>query len=171
MLRLPAGLELLGKTKLAANAASSAVVTIAARELLFIIVNVAGYTGSGTCSLRFNADSGANYNSYYMSYASGSAFSATTAQVSQSLLRLGSNATANARQAMVSVQNLFATSHPAVIQSITASAANTAPIVSSGGGTWTSAAAAQITSVQLVLPEGVSLLAGTSMAIYGSNPT
>lgn len=163
---------MLGRTKLGSAAATSSVVTIPAREMLVIQVNVTGYSSTDIASFRFNGDTAANYNSFFWSFTSGTTTYATqSAAVSQTMLQTGKNAVTGTRQVWATVQNFNATQHPVNIQSITGSAAGTAPVLSVGGGTWNSAAASQITSVQLVMPGSANMNTGTSMIIWGMNPT
>lgn len=165
----PAGFDLLGSYKFASSAASSTAITIEAREMLVIQFNVTGYGGTDIASFRFNGDSGTTYNTSFITWST-AAPTTPTNTLSTNMIRSGANGVTNQRSGQLTVYNYNGTAHLVTIQSLTQSAAATAPVSSFGTGNWNSAASAQITSVQMLCPGGQTLNTGTSFIVWGQNP-
>lgn len=166
---IPERMEYLGSIKLGSAAASSSVLSIAAREMLLIQFNIPGYGGSDIASLRFNGDTGANYNSSYITWTT-AAPGAPTNTLSTTMFRLGANAVGNQRSGQVTVYNVLGTQHIVTCMSATQSASGTAPATSVGSGNWNSASSAQITSIQMLTPGGATMSAGSEFVVFGINP-
>lgn len=163
------GWDKLAATKLAVDTATFTL-TFPARELLEVHFNITGYSSSDIMSMRFNGDTGARYNHSYLQSSTAAPTSVNSGTTAQTLLRLGANAVTGARHGSAQIQNVNATSHPVTVQSMTASAATAAPTMSLGGGTWTAAAATQITSITFLNTGSPQFLAGTSVVVFGVNP-
>jgi len=164
-------MERLGSVRMASAAASSAVLTIPAREQLYLIINITGYGGGDIASLRFNGDSGTNYWSRHITWAAAGTTAVNNENVSQALLRIAGNSVTTGRIMSCSIMNVATVSKAVGIshlQTGTAAAA-TAGVLDVGGGEWVNTSA-QITSVQLVTAGGQTMLAGTSFTVFGCNP-
>jgi hypothetical protein len=167
---VPDGLEFLGSTKLAAGAATTATVTIPARDVLVVLVRVTGYAGGGDiASLRFNGDTGANYWSRYLSWAAGGTVVANNQNVSQTLARMFALAQTQGRNAIIGINNLTGATKVGNVngQSGTGAAA-TAGTLEQGGFEWANTAA-QITSIVMLTAGGVNMNTGSGFAVYGRN--
>lgn len=165
----PRGFELLATHKFTAASATSPVLTIPAREMLQIQFNIEGYSGSAIASLRFNGDT--TVGNYSSSYSVLTSTTLTNTLGTFAGFKLGQNAVTAQRSGLVTIKNFLSTSHGITCQSQTHAAATAAPVSSVGSGVYVTAAAAQITSVQLILDTGsITMPAGTSLAIFGCNP-
>lgn len=164
------GMEFLGATLMAADATTTAVVTIPRRDVLVILVRVVGYSGGGDiAALRFNADAGANYWSRYLTAAAGVATLTNQVNVSQAFARLFGVAITTGRSAIIHVSNRLGTSKSGAVrgQSGTGAAATSATL-EFGGFEWVNTAA-QISSVTMLTAAGQNLLTGSGFAVFGRN--
>jgi hypothetical protein len=150
---------------------ASPVFTIPPCELLQIQFNIEGYSGSGIAAFRFNGDTTAgNYASEYLTWST-AAPTVTNFLGTFAGFKLGANAVTVARSGFLTIKNYASASHLITCQSLTyGGGGTTADVQSMGGGKYTGAA--QITQVQLLLdPVGsVTMPAGTSFAVFGTNP-
>lgn len=165
-------MERLGSTRLTASAQATAVVTIPAREQLYILINIAGYSGGDIASLRFNGDTGTNYWSRHITFASGAATGVDNPTPSATLLRLAGNAVTQGRSVSCSIMNLATVSKAVGISHIQTNtgAAATVGVLNIGGGEWVNTTA-QITTIQMLTAGGsITMPAGTGFTVYGSNP-
>lgn len=166
----PTALEFLGSIKMGANATTSAVLTIPAREQLFIMVVVAGYGGGDRVSLVFNGDTANNYWDRHLASAAGASTFGNSQNANQGLIRLAANASTAGRIISVFVKNIAAASKPVVIHTATATGtAGTVGEIDIGAGEWVNTVS-QITTIQLKTAGGQNLLAGTEFSVYGVNP-
>lgn len=166
-----AGMDYLGGTELAAQAATSATVTIAARETLRIHAYVAGYaSGGGIFGLRFNGDSGTRYLHRNQPYptTTGTAWGTAVSTASTTGILLANAAIGGGRYCVMEISNFGTTAHPCFWTTINIGTAATNGIKIDGQGIWVSATATQITSVQMYVSGG-DLLAGSGFAIFGKN--
>jgi hypothetical protein len=166
----PPGLEFLGSTQLGSAAATTATVTIPARDVLIVLVRVTGYAGGGDiASLRLNGDTGANYWSRYLSWAAGGTTVANNQNVSQTLARMFALAQTQGRNAIIGINNLTGATKVGNVngQSGTGAAA-TAGTLEQGGFEWANTAA-QITSIVMVTAGGANMNTGSGFAVYGRN--
>jgi hypothetical protein len=167
------GMDFLGATNMASAATSSATVTIAPRDLLVVLFRIPGYGGSDIVSLRFNADSGSNYATRFLSVGAGGTTLSDASNVSQTLMRLAASTTTNGRSGIVIISNIATQPKIARIESSTwysASVATASQLDLSGFGVWNNTSA-QITSMQLVVPGGQTMNANTGFAVFGRNLT
>lgn len=164
-------MERLGSTRMAAASASSAVVTIPAREQLYLLINIAGYGGGDIASLRFNGDSGTNYWDRHITSVAGGVALVNTQTLSTTLLRLAGNGVTTGRIVSCSIMNIATISKAVGISHLQTgtAAAGTAGVLDLGGGEWVNTSA-QITTIQLVTAGGATLLAGTGFTVFGCNP-
>jgi hypothetical protein len=171
----PAGLsgfEFLGSTKLAAAAASTAIVTVEPRDALLIVFRVTGYSGADIASLRFGGtagavDTGANYWDRHLNAAAGATTFTNAQNVSGTLIRLAGATSTLQRAGAVWVNNLATVSKVCRIDVQTSTgAANTAGILDVGGGEWVNTTQ-QIRSVQMLDAGANNLNAGSGFAVYG----
>jgi hypothetical protein len=166
------GMEELGSIRLGSAAVTTGVLTIPAREQLFLLCNIAGYSGGDIASLRFNGDTGANYWDRHLTAAAGGVTLVNTQTASTTLIRLAGNAVTTGRSVAVSIMNLAAVSKSvaiAPVQTNTGTAA-TVGVMDIGGGEWVNTTA-QITSIEMRTAGGsITLSAGSGFTVYGSNP-
>lgn len=170
MLLNPLGYDFLGSTKMGSASASSAVVTIAPRDLLLVQVRITGYGGGGgIASLRFNGDTGTNYWSRHISIAAGGVTLTNAQTVSTTMARLHPAATTLQRSSLHAITNNLGTSKIGTVTATTSTgAAATAGILEFGSFEWVNTTA-QITSIQLVEPSSVTMGAGSGFAVFGRN--
>lgn len=165
----PPGYDYLGAYEFASSAASSAVLAIAARDLLLVQVHVTGYGGTDIASLRFNGDTGTNYTSRYISYAAGGTTAANNQNVSQTMARMFALGVTVQRSALIGITNRAAQPKVGTVNGQTAvSSAATGLQIEFGGFQWQNTSA-QITSMQMLCPGGQTLSAGTCIAVFGKN--
>ena len=167
----PPGLEVLGSIRLGSSAVSTGVLTIPAREYLFLIINIAGYSGGDIASLRFNGDSGANYWDRHITYAAGTTTATNVQNLSTTLIRLAGNNTTQGRVVTASIMNLSNVTKAVGIshlQTLTG-AAGTGGVLNIGGGEWANTSA-QITSIEMRTAGGsITMPAGTGFKVFGAN--
>lgn len=166
-------LERLGSIRLTASAVTTGVLTIPAREQLFLLCNIAGYSGGGDiASLRFNGDTGTNYWDRHITWAAGGTTPTNVQNASASLIRLAGNSVTQGRSVTVSIMNLATVSKSVGISHVQTNtgAAATVGVLDIGGGEWVNTSA-QITSIEMRTAGGsVTMPAGTGFTVYGSNP-
>jgi hypothetical protein len=165
------GMERLGSLRLTGSAATTGVLTIPPREQLFLLVNIAGYSGGDIASLRFNADTAANYWDRHLMSATGVATFTNAQNASSTLIRLAGNAVTRGRTVQVSIMNLATASKPVAMSVCTLTgAAATVGDSDVGWGEWVNTTA-QITSIEMRTAGGsITMPAGTGFTVYGSNP-
>jgi hypothetical protein len=148
--------EILGRTQLTGNAASTDIITIPARDIIRITCIVTGYTGGGIASLRFGGtagavDSGNNYATLHATGLNGSnKWDNYTSSVNTSLLRLAQANSTLGR--MVNVQVMNIASYRKICQINVANeigGAGTVNQLATGQGIWANTTN-QIVSVQMI---------------------
>lgn len=166
-------MERLGSIRLSSSAVTTGVLTIPAREQLFLLCNIAGYSGGGDiASLRFNGDTGTNYWDRHITSVQGGVVLVNTQNASTSLIRLAGNAVTTGRSVTVSIMNLASVSKSVGISHVQTNtgAAATVGGLDIGGGEWVNTSA-QITSIEMRTAGGsVTMPAGTGFTVFGSNP-
>lgn len=165
-------MEKLGSIRLSASAVTTGVLTIPAREQLYLLINIAGYSGGDIASLRFNGDTGANYWSRHITSAAAGVTLVNNESVSQTLLRLAGNTSTQGRSVSCSILNLATVSKAVGISHIQTNtgAAGTAGLLNFGGGEWVNTSA-QITSIEMRTAGGsITMPAGTGFTVFGCNP-
>jgi hypothetical protein len=165
--------ERLGSIRLSSSAVTTGVLTIPAREQLFLLINITGYSGGGDiASLRFNGDTGTNYWDRHLICAQGATTFTNAQNASTTLIRLAAAATTQARSVTVAIMNLASVSKSVGISHVQTNtgAAATVGGLDVGGGEWVNTSA-QITSIEMRTAGGsVTMPAGTGFTVYGSNP-
>lgn len=168
------GYEALGGDSLETAAAVSAIVTVEARDLLFIYVGVVGFSTADIPALRFGTtggavDSGANYYDRHFYSAAGAAAPNTNVQnPSTTMLRVAHVTGTRNVCADLGVLNIAGASHPAfVAQSTATGAAATVQNADIALGEWFNTG--QILSVQLISVAGQNMLAGSGFTVQGRN--
>ena len=163
------GLEFLNEVVLAADATTTGAITIEARDLLLVVYRIVGYSAAGKASLRFNADSAGNYWDRSLSSAQGATTFTNTQTASTTLIRLARVSVTTGRVGYAIIANKLATSKLVKFMTDTSTAAAaTVGTVELGAGEWINTAA-QITSIEMLLPAAGNLLAGTGFSVYGRN--
>lgn len=165
-------MEKLGSIRLSGSAVTTGVLTIPAREQLYLLINIAGYSGGDIASLRFNGDSSTNYWSRHITFATGGVTATDVPTASASLLRLAGNSVTTARTVTCSIINLASVSKSVAIQTLQTGtgAAATVGVLNIGGGEWVNTSA-QITSIEMRTAGGsVTMPAGTGFTVFGCNP-
>ena len=164
----------LNSFKFASAANASSILTIAARDLLRITINVTGYSGNGIVSLRLGGvagavDSGNNYNSRYLRAAAGSNNNFTDVPTTTTnMLRLASQAITLGRSVSVNLtNNTSVRKMVAILTSSEAGAVGTAPSLDWGQGMWANTTQ-QIVSVQMIATAN-NLSIGSSIVVEGMN--
>lgn len=158
-----------GGWQLTANAPAFPSLSFPAFNSLSIYVYVTGYGGSDVVSLQFNGDTGANYlDQTIVTTAGGGVTLSNVNAVNANLIRLGLT-TPNGRVASVNIVNNASRRKVVMINNqIGSTDAATLPVLTLGGmGLWANTTA-QITSVLCLTAGGLNILAGSSIAVYGS---
>lgn len=165
-------LDYLGGGKVASALSTTGIITVEPRDLLVVPFSITGYGGGGDiASLRFNNDSGNNYQSSYISGTAAAppvlsnVFTGTT-----SLLRLAGVSLTTGREGVVILSNQTATNKVAKIAvfDIGAAAGTQSVHEIAGGGGWFNTTA-QITSIEMLTAGGQTLTAGTGFSVFGFN--
>lgn len=158
----PTGWQLLASTTLSSGGLSIDVSNIPARTFYHIIVVVAGKVGADSCLLRFNGDSGANYD--FRTSSNGAADATTASATSITLEPVTSNA-----GALLSIEVFNITTNPPRLYCKTSSggAAGTAPNKAEVVGRWTNSGT--LINQVTVLTAAQNMNAGSSIFVYGSN--
>ena len=177
------GMQRVASTKLAGAAVTTGAITIPAFDVILLVCNVIGYSGADVASLRFNADTAANYAYKHMYSVTDSttAVTAVTATVSvvsnvsgvgDTSIPLGALTSANGRTIHCWIQNQTAKSKPLTMLTATAVGSVTIGAVGFadyGYGEWINTTA-QITSIEMRTRGGViTLNAGSGFIVYGMN--
>lgn len=139
-------------------------------KFLEIHIFISGYAGSDTASLRFNADSGANYRYQWATMAAGATtFTAGLTAASAALIKVAAVNTTNSRRVVAFISNDSTVTEKLVYfdQKTGTGSAGTQATRDLGDGAWISGAATQITSVSLVSTSNMN--AGTQVTIFGWN--
>lgn len=167
----PLSWEYLGSCTITGSpAASCANLTVAAKDMLMIIVRVTGYGGADIASLRFNADTGNNYNSRYLaSGATGVATLTNNQTLTTNFGRLFAVTQTTGRSAEIICSNNSGTEKLCTVNGISGvGSVGTVLNLSWGGFSWVNTAA-QITSVQLITAGAQTLNVGSAVMVYGRN--
>jgi len=152
---------------LTAAATSFPTLSFPAYNSLRVIVFTPSVGGSDMPALRFNGDSGANYNSRSVTVAVGATLNTNTETASDTLIRLGV-ASANGRIAVVDIGNTLAANKPVVayVAVLGANPATVSVIHAPVAGGWFNTAA-QITSLSCLTQAGQTMGIGSSIQIFG----
>lgn len=152
---------------LTASAAAFPALPIPAYNTLVIKIWTPSVSGSDVVSLRFNADTGANYNSRNDTLAVGSALVTDGPNASDTLIRLGA-AAATGRFVVADIGNTLAANKVlTAMVAIAGANAATVPISHAAvAGVWFNTAA-QITTVTCLTQGGATMGAGSSIQIFG----
>lgn len=158
----------LGGWQLTASAPAFPVLNFPAFNSLEVRVYVTGYGGSDVVSLQFNGDTGANYLDETVTMSAGGVVPTNTNATGATLIRLGLT-TPNGRVAQASIINNATRRKVVMINNqIGTTDAATLPVLHLGGlGLWNNTTA-QITSILCLTAGGLNILAGSSIAVYGS---
>jgi hypothetical protein len=165
-------MERLGSVRLSSSAVTTGALTIPAREQLFLLINIAGYSNNDIASLRFNGDSGNNYWDRHVTWAASGTTATNTQTTTTSLIRLAGNATQQGRVVACSIMNLANVSKSVAISLLQTNtgAVGTAGVMDVGGGEWVNTSA-QITSIEMRTAGGsITMPAGTGFTVFGCNP-
>ena len=167
-------MEKLGSIKLSGAAVSTGALTIPARDFLFVLCRVAGYSGNDIASLRFNADSTvANYTSSFVTATNATAppvLARVNNAASLGHIPIASTAIVLGRTAMISINNLATTRKVCTIKSSDEQSSSAAATIDIAGyGEWLNTAA-QITSIEMRTSGGTNTLStGSGFAVFGGN--
>jgi hypothetical protein len=164
-------MERLGSLRLTASAVTTGVLTIPPREQLYLLINIAGYSGGDIASLRFNGDAGANYWTRHITWATGGTTATDVPTAAATLIRLAGNAVTQGRAVSCSITNIATVSKYVGISHLQTGTNSTAVgVLNIGGGEWFNTTA-QITSIEMRTAGGsITMPAGTGFTVYGSNP-
>ena len=164
------GMERLGSVKLTSSAVTTGAVTIPPRDILHLLVSIAGYSGGDIASLRFNGDTAGNYWSRHITYATGGVTATDAPNAAASLIRLAGNTTTQARIITCSILNLANVTKSVGISHLQTNTGSTAVgILNIGGGEWNNTSA-QITSIEMRTAGGsITMPAGTGFVVFGAN--
>ena len=170
----PPFMERLGSLTLAGSAVTTGVLTIPARDLLFVLCRVTGYSNTDIASLRFNADS--TVTNYTSSFITGTSATAppVLARVNNAgtlgHIPIASTAIVVGRTSMISISNFATTRKVCKISSADEQTSATAATIDINGyGEWLNTAA-QITSIEMRTSGGTNTLnAGSGFIVYGAN--
>ena len=174
---IPLGAHKLGETTMGSTAAATATISWAGfYGVLFIEHVIAGYSGSGIAILQFGTtagtlDTGSNYASggFHVTMGTAAVTATPTSRVSQVGVQVANDATANARYGMHQVQNpngrnKQVDSRTTTYATTTVTAATAISTISVMEGRWFQNSPAQCVAM---LGNGVNLLTGSSLAVYG----
>jgi hypothetical protein len=170
------GLDFLGSKVLTSGAHETGVLTLtfggvpATRDCLFVFVRVASYGGTpdplgDIASLRFNADSGANYWTRHLWFDAGTWNDVPNA--STTLIRLAESNSRLSRNVIVKINNLATRGKTCNMKNQTGTAnAATVGAINIAGGEWVNLVD-QITSIQLINAGSNNMGAGSGFAVFG----
>jgi hypothetical protein len=166
------GMDKIANFRFGSSLTTSGVLTFAAYELLQVQFNIEGYSGSAIASLRFNGDTTVtNYASEYLTW---STAAPTVSNVLGTFggFKLGANGVTVQRSGLLTIKNNSSVSHLITCASLTHGGGGTSvDVQSSGGGKYVTGTAGQITSIELITDvNGITMPAGTSLAVFGYNP-
>ncbi|MES2970914.1 MAG: hypothetical protein V4702_01160 [Patescibacteria group bacterium] len=163
------GWELLGSAFLSGNANTVGAVTIAARDILQIVIRLTGYDVADIPALQFNSDPGTNYCDRHLNANAGSATFGNVERLSADRLSLSFGNGTRPRTITVTVNNHVSTNKSAsIVVGSGSSSAAAAPLLQLGSGMWANTSA-QITQVQLITQGANNMLAGTGLLVFGKN--
>lgn len=169
---IPGGYDLLATRKLTAAATTLGAISIPACDMLMLQVSVTSYASNDIVSLRFNADSGNNYVSRYLTAAGTVATFTNTANQSATLARLFSTGITGARSNTVAINNPAGAVKLGAVSSATGPTgtfiATTALTIDLGSFAWVNTAN-QITSIEVLTAGATNLGVGSGIAIFGLN--
>jgi hypothetical protein len=156
---------------LGSSATTTGAVAVPAYDLLQIVVRIPSLSVADIPALRFNADSGTNYWSRYITSVAGGVVLVNAQTASGTMARLSGNSDTHGRVFTVTVSNLAAaTKVGAVTAGLGTGAAATAGSLDLAGSFEWVNTSNQITSVELLTAGGTATMAtGTSLQIYGKN--
>lgn len=162
---------LLGAQQLAANAAAFSSIFIQPVNSLWFYLNVVGASGSDTCAIRFNADSGANYWDRNLTVAAGGVVVVDTNTLSTTLIRLGVAGTLN-QQIFGVIGNPSAVAAKSKVLramvTVATGAAGTAGSINIGcAGEWVNTST-PINRIDVVMVGANNYLAGSSLMVWGN---
>lgn len=162
--------QMLANVTLGVAGTSLASGAITACRFLRIEIYIAGYAGSDTASLQFNATAGTGYRYRWLTSAAAAiVFTAGLNAVSTDRIKVAAVNTTSSRRVVALISNDSTVTEKMVTFSEatgTGSAATQATL-DMGNGAWVSAAATQITSVSLISTSNLNV--GTQMTIFGWN--
>lgn len=167
----PTGYDYLGSVVLGSAAASTAALTIEARDVLLIQARITGYGGADIAALRFNADATTtNYRSRWVTYSNVAVpINAGIDTAASAMVLLGPTGITLGRSVLLGITNLSSVNKTMWIQSAEEVAAQaTVPPVALGWGEWFNTAA-QITSIDMRTNGGQNLNTGSGFAVFGRN--
>lgn len=169
----PWGVTFMAELTLAANATSFSTIFPQINSQPFANIagwiNVTGYGGTDVVSLRFNGDSGANYQDQVITAAAGTTTFTNTNTVSTTLLRCGLPV-AVGRSTLFQIVN-FATKNKVVQVPnwVGSASAGTASIATVGcGGAWFNILA-QVNQIDVLTAGGLNILAGSTLTVIAWN--
>jgi hypothetical protein len=164
------GWELLNSFTFPGGTATSGALTVGARDELMIVCRILSLGSADIPALRFNADTANNYQSRYVTCATGGTTLTNTATTSTSMARLSGLSSNLTRVITATVNNHKDWQKAGIVDSrlSTGSAASTPDMDLSGGFEWTNTTA-QITSVTLLTAGGANVGGNTQIMIFGRN--
>ena len=131
-------------------------------------MSISGYGGVGTASPYFNGDTGANYYSTYVTLGPGAAIAAAAhvENASDVLIRTGIGIS-KGRSVQMLITNVLGKTKVVgmTIAQGTGLAATLPTLILGAQGEWTGLP--QITQLDVKTPEGVNILAGSSLTVIG----
>jgi hypothetical protein len=152
---------------LSANAASFPnSIRLNPMQNIWLEIAITGYGGTDVASLRFNADSGANYWTRFITAAQGTSTLSNVENAADTLIRLGP-VTNKGRSVIVRIVN-----HPtktkvvSILNTIGTGTTTPALVTLVGAGEWTNATD-QINQIDIVTQGGATMLAGSTVALLG----
>jgi hypothetical protein len=164
------GWELLNSYTFPGGTATSGAVAVEARDELMIVARILSLGSADVPSLRFNADTGNNYQSRYVTCADGGTTLTNTAVASTSQARLSGLSSDKPRVIQVTMNNHHDWEKAAVVVSRvnTGAAANTPAIDLAGGYEWVNSTAS-VTSVELRTVGGANIGGNSELFVFGRN--
>jgi len=169
--------QVLGTTKLAANATTSSILTIPPCDILRVTVIVTGYGGGDIVSFRFGGtagavDSGNNYATAQAEWNAGQSGNqnTNTENNTTNLMRLAASTITTGRIAQFTISNNATVRKTAIITQATeyGAATVTPRRNTTGDGIWANTTQ-QIISIQMLTAGGNTLTAGSGFVVEGIN--
>ena len=166
------GWGFLGSASCSSACASTSTITIAARDMLMIVVRVTGYSGGGDiASLRFNADSTTtNYHTRHINFSNASTPVLSSNNFTASgHIPVGPTAITAGRTVEVLCSNHSTKRKVCEIrQQEEATAQGTFAQMELGYGEWFNTTA-QVTQIQMVTNGGANMSTGSGFMVFGRN--
>jgi len=163
--------EYLGGFRFNSSLTTSGRISIVARDTIWVHFNIAGYGGSDIASLRFNGDTGNNYQTRFLTVAIASVTFTNVNTLSTGFLRLAGLAGTMRRAGSVQIMNISNVNKVCKIETwddnVTGVGTETVAEVC-GGGFWANTSA-QITDIEMTTAGGATLPAGSGFAVFGLN--